>query len=100
VFVLTYAVSAIAAGTFRNAAPTRLSGWIPGIKWIAPVSFVLSTEIGYWSGWSNLRPDQARGIRPVGLIRLVRQGEERGDVGRVAQDVAAPLGEPRLWPGQ
>jgi amino acid transporter len=55
VFVLTYAVSAIAAGTFRSAAPTRLSGWIPGIKWIAPISFVLSTEIGYWSGWSNLR---------------------------------------------
>jgi len=55
VFVLTYAVSAVAAGTFRSAAPTRLSGWIPGIKWIAPVSFILSTEIAYWSGWSNLR---------------------------------------------
>jgi len=55
VFVLSYAVSAIAAGTFRSAAPTRLSGWIPGIKWIAPVSFILSTEIAYWSGWSNLR---------------------------------------------
>jgi amino acid transporter len=34
VFVLSYAVSAIAAGTFRSAAPTRLSGWIPGIKWM------------------------------------------------------------------
>ena len=55
VFVLSYAVSAIAAGTFRSAAPTRLSGWIPGIKWIAPVSFILSTEIAYWSGWHNLR---------------------------------------------
>ena len=55
VFVLSYAVSAIAAGTFRSAAPTRLSGWIPGIQWIAPVSFILSTEIAYWSGWSNLR---------------------------------------------
>jgi len=55
VFVLTYAVSAVAAGTFRSAAPTRLSGWIPGIKWIAPVSFILSTEIAYWSGWTSLR---------------------------------------------
>jgi amino acid transporter len=55
VFVLSYAVSAIAAGTFRRAAPTRLSGWIPGITWIAPVSFVLSTEIAYWSGWGSLR---------------------------------------------
>jgi amino acid transporter len=55
VFVLSYAVSAIAAGTFRSAAPTRLSGWIPGIKWIAPISFILSTELAYWSGWTSLR---------------------------------------------
>jgi amino acid transporter len=66
VFVLTYAVSAIAAGTFRSAAPTRLSGWIPGIKWIAPISFILSTEIAYWSGWSNLRV-----AFPVTLIGVV-----------------------------
>ncbi len=66
VFVLSYAVSAIAAGTFRSAAPTRLSGWIPGIRWIAPVSFILSTEIAYWSGWSNLRV-----AFPVTLIGVV-----------------------------
>jgi amino acid transporter len=66
VFVLSYAVSAIAAGTFRSAEPTRLSGWIPGIKWIAPVSFVLSTEIGYWSGWTSLRV-----AFPVTLIGVV-----------------------------
>jgi amino acid transporter len=66
VFVLSYAVSAIAAGTFRSAAPTRLSGWIPGIRWIAPVSFILSTEIAYWSGWHNLRV-----AFPVTLIGVV-----------------------------
>jgi amino acid transporter len=55
VFLFSYAVSAVAAGTFRHAAPTRLSGWIPGIRWIAPVSFVLSTEIIYWSTWQDLR---------------------------------------------
>jgi amino acid transporter len=66
VFVLSYAVSAIAADTFRNAAPTRLSGWIPGIKWIAPVSFILSTEIAYWSGWHNLRV-----AFPITLIGVV-----------------------------
>jgi amino acid transporter len=66
VFVLTYAVSAVAAGTFRSAVPTRLSGWIPGIKWIAPVSFILSTEIAYWSGWSNLRA-----AFPVTLVGMV-----------------------------
>jgi amino acid transporter len=66
VFVLSYAVSAIAAGTFRNAAPTQLSGWVPGIKWIAPVSFILSTEIAYWSGWHNLRD-----AFPVTLLGVV-----------------------------
>jgi amino acid transporter len=72
VFVLSYAVSAIAAGTFRSAAPTRLSGWIPGIKWIAPVSFVLSTEIGYWSGWSNLRVAFPVTLAGVVLFYFVR----------------------------
>jgi amino acid transporter len=55
VFVFTYAVSAIAAGTFRSAAPTRLSGWVPGIRWIAPASFVISTLIAYWSTWTDLK---------------------------------------------
>jgi amino acid transporter len=66
VFVFTYAVSAIAAGTFRAAEPTRLSGWIPGIKWIAPISFVISTEIAYWSTWQELRY-----ALPVTLIGVV-----------------------------
>jgi amino acid transporter len=72
VFVLTYAVSAVAAGTFRSAAPTRLSGWIPGIKWIAPVSFILSTEIAYWSGWSNLRVAFPVTLAGVVLFYFVR----------------------------
>jgi len=72
VFVLTYAVSAAAAGTFRSAAPTRLSGWIPGIKWIAPVSFVLSTEIAYWSGWPNLRVAFPVTLAGVVLFYFVR----------------------------
>jgi hypothetical protein len=65
-FVFTYAVSAVAAGTFRSAAPTRLSGWIPGIRWIAPVSFVISTLIAYWSTWKDLRV-----AFPVALIGTV-----------------------------
>jgi amino acid transporter len=66
VFVYTYAVSAVAAGTFRAAAPPRLSGWIPGIKWIAPVSFIISTEIAYWSTWQDLRY-----ALPVTLIGVI-----------------------------
>jgi amino acid transporter len=72
VFVLSYAVSAIAAGTFRSAAPTRLSGWIPGIKWIAPVSFILSTEIAYWSGWHNLRVALPVSLGGVVLFFFIR----------------------------
>ena len=55
VFLLSYAISSVAAGTFRAAAPTGLAGWIPGIKWIAPASFLVSTEIIYWSGWSQIK---------------------------------------------
>jgi amino acid transporter len=55
VFLLSYAISSVSAGTFRAAAPTGLAGWIPGIKWIAPASFLVSTEIIYWSGWSQIK---------------------------------------------
>jgi amino acid transporter len=55
VFLLNYAISSVAAGTFRSAAPTGLAGWIPGITWIAPASFLVSTEIIYWSGWSQIK---------------------------------------------
>ena len=55
VFLLSYAISSVAAGTFRAAAPTGLAGWVPGIKWIAPASFLVSTEIIYWSGWSQIK---------------------------------------------
>ena len=66
VFLLSYAISSVAAGTFRAAAPTGLAGWIPGIKWIAPASFLVSTEIIYWSGWS-----QIKWALPVTLIGVI-----------------------------
>jgi amino acid transporter len=66
VFLLTYAVSAVAAGTFKAAAPTRLAGWIPGISWIAPLAFLVSTEIIYWSGWNQIKD-----ALPLGLAGLV-----------------------------
>jgi amino acid transporter len=55
VFLLNYAIASVAAGSFRSASPTGLAGWIPGIKWIAPASFLVSTEIIYWSGWSQIK---------------------------------------------
>ncbi|HVV21210.1 MAG TPA: APC family permease [Pseudonocardiaceae bacterium] len=54
-YLLTYAASAIAAATFRAADSTRLAGWIPGMRWIAPASFVVAGEFVYWSGWHDLR---------------------------------------------
>jgi amino acid transporter len=55
VFLLSYAISSVAAGTFKQAQATQLAGWIPGIRWIAPASFLVSTEIIYWSGWSQIK---------------------------------------------
>jgi amino acid transporter len=54
-YLLIYASSAVAAATFRAADRTRLSGWIPGMRWIAPLSFVVASEFVYWSGWHDLR---------------------------------------------
>lgn len=54
-YLITYASSAVAAAVFARADATRLSGWIPGLRWIAPVSFVVAGEFVYWSGWKDLR---------------------------------------------
>jgi amino acid transporter len=54
-YLLIYSASAVAAATFRSADRTRLAGWIPGMRWIAPVSFVVAGEFVYWSGWHDLR---------------------------------------------
>lgn len=54
-YLLTYCASAVAAGTFRSSDRERLAGWIPGMRWIAPVSFVVAGEFVYWSGWHDLR---------------------------------------------
>jgi amino acid transporter len=54
-YLLLYASAAIAAGVFLAVEPERLSGWVPGLRWIAPLSFVAATEFIYWSGWEALR---------------------------------------------
>jgi amino acid transporter len=53
-YLLLYASAAIAAGVFLAIEPDRLSGWVPGLRWIAPLSFVAATEFIYWSGWDAL----------------------------------------------
>jgi amino acid transporter len=54
-YLLLYAAAAVAAGVFRVVEPERLSGWVPGLRVIAPLSFVLASEFIYWSGWHDLR---------------------------------------------
>jgi amino acid transporter len=54
-YLLLYASAAVAAAVFRSVEPDRLSGWVPGLRWIAPISFVIATEFVYWSGWHDLR---------------------------------------------
>lgn len=54
-YLLIYAASAVAVAVFRGRPDGRLVGWIPGLSWIAPLSFVVATEFVYWSGWHDLR---------------------------------------------
>ncbi|MBP0457079.1 APC family permease [Streptomyces montanisoli] len=75
-YLLIYAASAVAVAVFRahereredfaageaagGAAQSvahvpRKPGRMPGMRWIAPVSFVVSSEFIYWSGWHSLR---------------------------------------------
>lgn len=53
--LLTYSLCTVAAGTFRVAAPDRLAGWVPGLRWIAPAGFVVGSELVYWASWETLR---------------------------------------------
>ena len=52
--LLIYASSAVAAEVFR-VRDGDLAGWVPGLRWIAPLSFVVAGEFVYWSGWHDLR---------------------------------------------
>ncbi|MFI9778545.1 APC family permease [Streptomyces sp. NPDC051956] len=58
-YLLIYAASAVAVASFRAHDRERgvplADGQVPGVRWIAPVSFAVSTEFVYWSGWEHLR---------------------------------------------
>jgi amino acid transporter len=54
-YLLLYLSAAVAAAVFHAVEPERLSGWVPGLRWIAPASFLVATEFVYWSGWHDLR---------------------------------------------
>ncbi|MFH8220910.1 APC family permease [Streptomyces sp. NPDC018057] len=54
-YLLTYAASAVAAAVFLADPDSGTAGWVPGLRWIAPVSFAVAAEFVYWSGWHDLR---------------------------------------------
>ena len=81
-YLLLYASAAVAAAVFAVTEPDRLSGWVPGLRVIAPVSFVLATEFVYWSGWEDLR--LALPLTLVGVLVFVLL--ERREGGRALGD--------------
>src|SRR6201999_1375900 len=78
---LLYAAAAVAAAVFAAVQPERLSGWVPGLRWIAPVSFVVATEFVYWSGWHDLRLALALTLVGGPLFLLMRRGQPRSPAG-------------------
>ncbi len=54
-YLLIYAASAVAVSVFRAEPGGRTAGWVRGLRWIAPLSFVVASEFVYWSGWQDLR---------------------------------------------
>nr|WP_033038572.1 APC family permease [Streptomyces monomycini] len=54
-YLLIYGASAVAAAVFLADPGSSTTGWVPGLRWIAPVSFVVASEFVYWSGWHTLR---------------------------------------------
>lgn len=54
-YLLIYTASAVAVAVFLADPGSRTAGWVPGLRWIAPLSFVVASEFVYWSGWHDLR---------------------------------------------
>ncbi|MEY9968605.1 amino acid transporter [Streptacidiphilus sp. MAP12-16] len=78
-YLLIYAASAVAAEVFRRQ-PGALPGWVPGLRWIAPISFVVSSEFVYWSGWHNLRLALPLVFAGVPLFLILWRGAGRAAV--------------------
>ncbi|MCX2730103.1 APC family permease [Saccharopolyspora sp. NFXS83] len=70
-FLLNYSVAAVSAAAFRRARPDAVSGWVPGMRWITPLSFVVSAEIIYWSEWEKLSVVLPLAVLAVPLFALV-----------------------------
>jgi amino acid transporter len=72
-YLLIYAASAVAVAVLRKRSDGGLLGWVPGLVWIAPLSFVVASEFVYWSGWHDLRVALPLVLIGVPLFLFVRR---------------------------
>lgn len=79
-YLLIYAASAVAVAAFRaherESEVPRTEGEVPGVRWIAPVSFIVAGEFVFWSGWHNLRLALPLVLLGVPLFLLQQRGTE------------------------
>ncbi len=89
-YLLVYAASAVAAAAFRahdrERGVERSVGRVPGVRWMAPLSYVVASEFVYWSGWHDLRLALPMVLGGVPLYLLLRWGDRRGAVPGGAAD--------------
>lgn len=54
-YLLSYAAVAVAAAILIDPGARRLAAWVPPVRILAPLAFLVATEFVYWSGWHELR---------------------------------------------
>ncbi|MEE4419453.1 MULTISPECIES: APC family permease [Streptomyces] len=89
-YLLIYAASAVAVAVFRSEPGGGTAGWVPGLRWIAPVSFVVSSEFVYWSGWNDLRLALPLVLAGLLIFLVMRRPGARGATAAVESDGAGP----------
>jgi amino acid transporter len=80
-YLLIYAASAVAVAVLRKRPDGGLLGFVPGLTWIAPLSFIVASEFVYWSGWHDLR--LALPLVLIGLplfLYVRREGRAQGSL--------------------
>jgi amino acid transporter len=85
-YLLIYAASAVAAAVFLADPGSSTAGWVPGLRWIAPVSFVVASEFVYWSGWHELRIALPLVLGGLLLFLLMRRGRTSGRTGEEREE--------------
>ncbi len=90
-YLLIYAASAVAVAVFRADPDEETAGWVPGLRWIAPVSFVVASEFVYWSGWHDLRLALPLVLAGLLIFLVMRRPGARGGTAAVESDGAGPL---------